>query len=262
MENTSLQRTRIIVLLFVCAGLTWLITRHSFFSLTDISIHGLDSYASAIVQDVLRNRAQNYFLFPTSLARHEISRRLVLDELHIKKKFPHTVIVSAHEITPIAVMTTRASWGTISADGVVLRQLDSTAAEMLPIPRIDTDLTQQLIPNDVPITSEAVRNALMVFLQKARRIEQNDLRHILLTLHTSGPLYLTYSGGVKVTMTLEADLMPQIVKIRAAMRAYPRARAIDVRFGDKAFVDLQEYKASHIIPSTTQDNQNPQDVLQ
>ncbi len=227
---------RIAILGIILFATLFIAGSHDFFVLSDVAISGLDSVGAARAREIIYRQRLNYFTFSTRTMVRELSRALVLENVTVKKIFPHTLVVNAHEVRSIALINTKLSRGTLASDGRVVRVFNSNSATPdMTMPIIDLQYEVTLMPHEIPIRAELLKS-IRELLTRGLRLEERDLMQIQIAEPNDTVLRAHYKGGVVAMLTTDGDMQTQIEKLRSALRQYPSARTIDVRFGDKAFV--------------------------
>lgn len=228
----------------------WLVTRHQFFLINDISITGLDSYAAAQARVVVRAYMEdNYFGVPqkafigmsAGALENRLREKVALDSLDIQKIFPHTLRIRAAE-TP-AKMRIHAPNGEafVSFDGLLVRwyPADKEPGHLVG-PVVFSQ--KEIVPLGVlqPVLQPHEHTIITAIRNLGGKL--NSARLVSIELRQDDPerIIVTYEQGTRVIIAGSADIGVQLKKAAVSLSRVGPGKQIDVRFGDKVFVSTKK----------------------
>lgn len=243
------QRAIIEVILCIalfCGGVAILLF-HPFFHVTDIGLHGLDADASARAHgaiDTSLARTQfwihldTYFLVSPARIEQAVRAVVAVDDIHVEKKFPHTVIVTAHEIPVRALVVGKNGSALVSDDGRLVRWNVSTSTAQLGngwlVLTTDAEITHTALLDQI------VDSTLMHGVNAVRAVAPEFLHGSVQTVHIasdgSDRMDVVFERGMVMVCAWRSDMQLQIKKATAAVQQFNHATSVDVRFGDKVFL--------------------------
>ncbi len=247
----SLYHKETIEVIFLCAIVAsnaWLITHHAYFQMNDISITGLDTYASAEVQTSLTDYLHkthfgiphaSFIGFTPTEVIDQLHGIVALDTITVVKKFPHTIQINAAE-TPMRIRINAIN-GTalVSADGLLVRWYPTGSTEQPvviegPSMQINSAITPQGILQ--PILEPQVHAAVVAIRANGASLNGFKLQSILYDPIDDDRFVLQYEQGTQVIVSGSANISVQLQKAIAAIQKTGVGKKIDVRFADKVFV--------------------------
>lgn len=230
-------------LFVVLVGLVSLVSSHSYFSINDIKIDGLDAYAAEKARDVIdaqlnANYSRSYVFVSEKKILAALQQELALDTSTVEKKFPHTLRVRANEVPLRMRFVAPNGQAYVSDTGELVRWYSTTSTPQLlpnePIIFVPQEITQRAVLQQV-VDQKTLDNVRAIHLQ-ASRISRARLTGILLSDTSTDRAELIFERSAKVITKQSADMTIQLRKAALAAEKYQNAKTIDVRFADKVFV--------------------------
>jgi len=237
------------VLGLLCGGAATLLIQHPYFQITDVKIEGLDSHTFAVAQKSVAEiqassragvPANNYVLLQVSALKNLLQDRIALDSLHITKRFPHTLVVSAAERQTVFIVHAKNGVAYVASDGSLVRWYEpgtytaegqqSNFVKVISNSEIQSHKLLETVINDQTI------RILTTVVQKALKALLGDI--VSVELVDAETLRVLFARGASIQLRMDANIDIQIQKAELSAKKYPAARHIDVRFADKVFISF------------------------
>ncbi|MCX6780766.1 MAG: FtsQ-type POTRA domain-containing protein [Candidatus Magasanikbacteria bacterium] len=235
-------------LVIFCALIVFLgttILKNQYFKINDISIDGLDTFASEQVKKsvsetlnkkIFSTRNDSYLTFRTSQLESEIRTRVSLDTISITKRFPHTIFIHATE-RPV-VLSVHATNGTaiIARDGKIVRWTDRPDQLSVVLPNVYVPWSINETKLETNILNQDIVNELMSTVARSHELVGHQLKDIHFEGEDTDLADIAFNDGLVIKTKITSDIETQMKKAKITVIKFPLARQIDVRFSDKAFV--------------------------
>jgi hypothetical protein len=237
----------VLLLVSIVATIVWLITQQAYFQVNDITITGLDSYASVQAQQTI----ESYFkISKFGLPHHayiglsvlelqkELQKKIALDSIAIEKKFPHTLRIHATE-TPMKIHVHMLNGDAlVSADGLLVRWYPAGGIEPATIagPLIITNVPGAFQSPLSPVLSQREQEIVAAIHMHGLLMGNEKLLAVEFMVNDPERIILAYGQGTHVIITGLADVAVQLKKAIISVESVGPGKQIDVRFGDKIFI--------------------------
>lgn len=229
--------------------LVGLILFSPYFQIRDIAISGLDAATSTRVRGALNTilqaktlgvRHDGYFLVRSGKVEEVVRNTIAVDEISIKIVFPHSLEINVQEV-PVRFRVLAANGiAYLDADGSVVRWYDSTSTAAIGQTTTEIQTTDPILNRQLheSVFEQLVMQAIAKISAKQFEIDSQGIERVTYSIQAPDRLDVQFKRGVVINFTVSEVMDAQIKKAQLAMRTYATAKKIDVRFGDKAFVQL------------------------
>ncbi|TAN32966.1 hypothetical protein EPN28_03110 [Patescibacteria group bacterium] len=261
----------IAVVALATAGWLWLLLRPPYFQIQTVSIEGLEIIDSEEIHLLVRNEYlskkswlgllanDNYFSASAAKIERLIADKYPLNFLSVKKLFPRSISISLKEKISTVILDNGKDYLLLDADGGLLKSLGAAAvSNSTPVattsasttisarapdyskfkilypkfPLLLYEMEGQISADGKNFLSSKIISSVLELSQRltaeaveTRYFEMNSPTHI--TAHAARPKQIIFA--------LNADLEPQMEKLRIIMRAKKPKEYVDLRYGERVF---------------------------
>jgi len=198
-SNTSF--VYLVALICLLAVAIFMFSKSDFFLIDSISLEGLNNVAGDEVERLLGTvKGENIFLVDTGALAQKLKLHPLINEAHITKKYPGTLVIQIQERLPAALILNKDKMVEVDSQGVILRYYDTWPQKDSPI------LTGIEIPETIGPGQQIEDPGLKTCLQFVGQASP-DLKAIFGEIHyvQDGQIFVYLTNGIEVRMGIGDD---------------------------------------------------------
>lgn len=194
------------VIICICIGLLVLFLLSPVFDVAEIQVNGIEKTTyESIVQASGIVKGASIFKVNSGKAEKLITSMAFVDCVHVKKKFPHTVVIDITESKEVAYIYFIGNYVGIDEKGKILEIKQSDSGIELPV-IVGTRLTEFGIGNYIKTDNEANRDAVFKILGQVNEAGISNLLKVIDVTDLNDIKFVTVSDA-----TVNIGTMDEII---------------------------------------------------
>lgn len=214
------NKTKLLILAVMTATLIllWLLFFSTLFKISELEVNGADEATASEIKSIARDLAANRLIGKNNLLLYNkkdlseiLNEKYYLDNLTVKRKLFHTLVIGLHEKEPVAVWREAEEYYYLDSAGKIINQTDPLNINGSTYPLIENLTAVKIDERRANISKEALSYILSLF-NEFKANKRNFAIERFIVDKDANTVKMAILDGPKIYFNIKTPLIEQLAK--------------------------------------------------